>query len=87
MLRWNKLRKTSVLIISAFLNSCYTLMLAFIFSLVCYVYPIYIANILCIYIDHCLSDKDNLCDSQELLKLLIISFILMTFIFDSRVIL
>lgn len=46
-------------------------------------------SLLCISFstDHCLSDKDNLCDSQELLKLLIISFILITFIFDSRVIL
>ena len=46
MLRWNKLRKTSVLIISAFLNSCYTLMLAFIFSLVCCVYPLVLTTVL-----------------------------------------
>ena len=32
-------------------------------------------------------DKENLFDNQKLLKLVIISFILMTFTFDSRVIL
>ena len=33
------------------------------------------------------NDKENLCDNQELLKLVIISIILITFILDLRVIL
>ena len=42
---------------------------------------------LCIFtLFSCGNDEENLFDNQGLLKLMIISFILMTFTFDSRVI-
>ena len=41
----------------------------------------------CSHYISCSNDKENLCDNQELLKLVIISIILITFILDSRVIL